>query len=50
MSFQSTQQMKWMFSTHPRMAKRWANEQEKSQGKGSFKRLPKKVKPKKKGK
>jgi hypothetical protein len=33
-----------MFKNKPKMAKRWAKEQEKSQGKGSFKKLPKKVK------
>lgn len=38
--------MAWMYATHPKMAKRWTKEQEKKQGKGSFKRLPKKAKSK----
>lgn len=46
MPFKSKQQMKWMYATHPKMAKRWTKEQEKEKGKGSFKKLPKKVKSK----
>jgi len=36
--------MRWMFATHPKMAKRWAKEQEKAKGKKSFKKLPEKKK------
>ena len=48
MPFKSKSQMRWMFSKHPKMAKRWAKEQEKEKGKKSFKRLPEKKKRKKK--
>ena len=44
MPFQSLSQMRWMFATHPKMAKRWAKEQEKAKGKKSFKKLPEKKK------
>jgi len=38
--------MRWMYATHPNMAKRWTKEQ-KAEGK-SFKKLPEKVRKKKK--
>jgi hypothetical protein len=44
MPFQSKSQMRWMYATHPRMAKRWTKEQEKAKGKKSFKALPEKKK------
>ena len=44
MPFKSRQQEKWMYATHPEMAKRWAAET--PQGKA----LPKKVKKKAKKK
>jgi len=44
MPFKSRQQEKWMYATHPEMAKRWAAETPKG------KVLPKKVKLKKKKK
>jgi hypothetical protein len=44
MPFKSRQQEKWMFATHPEMAKQWANETPKG------KALPKKVKKKAKKK
>jgi len=46
MPFKSKQQMKFLYKFHPKIAKRWTKEQEKSQGKGSFKKLPKKLKRK----
>lgn len=36
--------MKFMFSQKPKIAKRWKDEQKESQGKGSFKKMPKRVK------
>jgi hypothetical protein len=44
MPFKSKQQEKWMFATHPQMARQWANETP------NPKALPKKVKSKKKKK
>jgi len=44
MPFKSRQQEKWMFATHPEMARQWASETPKG------KTLPKKVKSKKKKK
>jgi len=42
--FKSKQQMKFMFSQMPKTARRWADEQKASSGKGSFKKLPKRAK------
>lgn len=42
MPFKSKQQMKFMFATHPKMAKKWANETK------SIKKLPKYSKKRKK--
>lgn len=42
MPFRSKQQRKWMYATHPEMAKEWESETPKS------KKLPKRVKKKKK--
>lgn len=44
MPFQSKSQMRFLYATHPRIAKRWTKEQEKSKGKKSFKALPEKKK------
>ncbi len=44
MPFASKAQMRWMYATDPKMAKRWTKEQKKSKGKKSFKKLPEKVK------
>lgn len=47
MPFSSQAQMRYMFANHPRIARRMADDQKKSKGKGSFKRLPKRSKRKK---
>lgn len=44
MPFKSKQQTKYMYSQHPKIAKKWHDEQIETQGRASFKKLPKRVK------
>lgn len=44
MPFKSKQQQKLMFSQHPKIARKWADEQIEQKGRGSFKKMPKRVK------
>lgn len=48
MPFSSKAQMRYMFANHPRIARRMANDQKRTKGKKSFKRLPNRAKKKKK--
>jgi hypothetical protein len=40
MPFTSKKQMRYMYATHPKIAKKMTKRMEKKQGKGAFKKLP----------